>query len=135
MTSINIKKAQELLDQGMSRKEVANELGTTYNTIANLIGRKSLIEKYPSKYAIYAQNNSTYNRYCPITQHELSRVKGELKIGDELTAERDGVKGKFKIEKKYPFWCSLRNRKGQRTSATYVEIIIENFRERDVENG
>ena len=135
MTSINIKKAQELLDQGMSRKEVANELGATYNTIANLIGRKRLIEKYPSKYAIYAQNNSAYNRSCPITQHELSRVKAELKIGDELIAERDGEKGKFMVEKKYPFWCSLRNRKGQKTSVTYVEIIMENFRERDVENG
>ena len=49
MEPIGKKRAQAMLDAGLSRTEVAARLGTTYNTIAGMIAHGTLKEKREKK--------------------------------------------------------------------------------------
>ena len=121
MDKVDIEKAQRLLDQGMRRGEVAIRMGVTYNVISGMIARKVLKVPEPGK-RCYVEYKPMLQRR-PITKQELEEYREILKIGDPVEAEYDGVVRKFKVTKKYRYFCMLENPRC-RTTATYVDLVL-----------
>ena len=122
MEPVGKKRAQAMLDAGLSRTEVAARLGTTYNTIAGMIAHGTLKEKREKKkYAEYADRTPVS---APITKGELRRYRRKLKIGDTVWIENEGILEKYRVIEKYLYFCILENARGRRTSETYVNLVI-----------
>ena len=122
MEPIGKKRAQAMLDAGLSRTEVAARMGTTYNTIAGMIAHGTLKEKREKKkYAEYADRTPVS---APITKSELRRYRRNLKIGDTVWIEDDGKLIKYRVKEKYLYFCILESDKGKKTSETYVNLVM-----------
>ncbi len=123
MGRIGKKKPQEMLDSGMSRREVAEALGVTYNTIAGMIARGDLTEPEheKKKYAPYAVRTLSKT---PITREELALYRDRVQIGDKIWIDQGEGPEKYRVIEKYRHLCRLENARGKKTTETYVNMII-----------
>ena len=129
ITQEDIEKMERLCKEGANIMQIAEKTRRCRSTVQRILKERGYTIGLP---VVKCKENYK----VPLRPEEIRRFRDNLKPGDMVYMQEDGVVQRYKVIEKYTYFVRVETsgsrRRTRKTSASYVELIISG---RSGENG